>query len=221
MPRKKYDEWISAKEALADFKKSNGGAKALKETIAEHLRDGDLRARGRLYRQVPGEQISNAWKKIKGQPLPDIEEISRSKFRASKPWHKDVSQWRWPLNKFSITYTTRGRKKYRSLISDVELNMADLRKLLNPPAPLKTGGQEINLETWTDFMCASIQAALDGKLDPTVTKDQTELLEIISERMQGEEFGDKTMKKAVAEIWERFIEPTREERLIQEGAKVR
>lgn len=221
MPRKKYNEWISAKDALADFKKSNGGAEALKKTIAEHLRDGDLRVRGRLYRKVPGEQISNVWKKIRGQTLPDIEEISFKKFRASKAWRKDVSQWRWPQNRFSITYTARVGRKRRTLMRDVEFNMENLKKLLNAPAPLKTGGQKINLKTWTDFMFASIQAALDGKLDPTVTRSETELLGIISERMHGEEFGDKTMKAAVTKIWERFIEPTREERLIQEGAEVR
>lgn len=218
MPRKKIDEWLKPSEALTLFYKTNGGREHLKSEIAGLVRDGSVAITGRVYRHVPGSSAKKAWKTVDERKRPKRRPVSKKLLLASIRWSLDVGDWKWNSSRFSITYSQDPQK--RTLIDRARLSSADLNKVLHPRAPIKAGGQKLDLKTWTDFMLASIQCAVDGTLDPLVVKDQSELRAAISERMSGDEFGETHMAAAVSVIWHRFIEPYREEQLIKAGAEV-
>ena len=220
MPRKKHAEWMNPKDALKEFENSNGGRALLKKTIGEYIRDGHVRVQAKIIRKVPGTSSKTAWANSKVVAVSDLIEIPPSKFRSSKRWDNDQSEWRWTNGRFSIAYKLKPRR--RTMFIETKLSYSDLKKLLNPRIPKKTGGNQINLTMWQDYMFAAISLSQDGKLSRRHVESQTALKGLIAERMQGDEFSDSHMDAAIRQLWNRFIEPTQIECQLTaaEGQKV-
>lgn len=197
-------KWISSKEALAKYEQSNGGRAALKRSLAEHFLDANVRTRGVLMDSVQAVSAKLAWKKT-AKLEGDYErvEIVADKWRKSTRWSADQDEWRWNAGNFSVSFASKPRK--RIMIRKLELCEADLKKILNPPAPKSKGGRRADVAAWQDFYFAVIRLTREGKLNPTSMPDTAKLWKEIAERMEGGEFGHKIMKAAVTAVFNEFV----------------
>ena len=191
-------DWISASDALKKYERLLGGRAAAKETLAEHLRDGNLRAIAEQKWVSVEPTIKKAWKnEAERAEAENAVELKPALFRSSKRWLTDKADWRWPFDKASITFRTKPMKRH--MLAGMKFASADLIKITGAPDP-RSGGSPGKKEQWVTFWHGMIDLAQVGRLNhanfPTQRKLRDELLE-----GYGVDLSDKSITPATRQIW--------------------
>lgn len=202
------EDWISAGDALDLVEARLGGRSLAKETLAEMLRDGKLRARAA---EAWGSNTSDILAIWEGDPQNavehDPEEEIQNDFQQSVRWADDIDSWRWPDSFFMVTVSQRPKEclYYR----DVTFLRSDLLNLgaSEPKAQTSArGGRRADLQRWEAFWFEVIQIARDGNLVPGRIKSQAELREDLLDAMGENGLKEDSIKEPVRRIWKRFCE---------------
>jgi len=205
-------DWISASDALDMVETRLGGRSLAKDTLAEMLRDGKIRARAA---ETWGSDINDMhaiWESEDPDMVAhDSEEEIQSDFRQSVQWADDVDSWIWPDSFFMITVSRRptGCTYYRS----VRFYLPDLLVLGGLDKASQTaknnnanGGRRPDLQRWQNFWLEVVQIARDGKLVPGQIASQAALREDLLDAMKGNPLSEDSIKEPVRRIWQRFCE---------------
>lgn len=177
-----------------------------KETLAEMLRDGKLRARAAEAWGADTSDILGNWE---GNAEHDPEEEIQSDFQQSVQWADDIDSWRWPDSFFMVTVSRRPLEclYYR----DVTFLRSDLANIgASEPTPrafVAKGGRRTDLHRWENFWFAVIQTALDGNLIPGHFESQARLREELIDAVGEDGLKEDSLKAPVRRIWYRFCEP--------------
>lgn len=193
-------EWIDAKLALEKLEVSLG-RHAAKQTLAEHLRDGELSAFASSVWVSEAPTLKEAWFDICKTDLKINQEIKPSLFQSSKRWPLDKSDWRWPYNKFSITTRLRPTRR-RRMLKGVKFRVVDIDRILNYTATSK-GGRPPKEEAWTTFWHAVIKLAQDGYLRSDQFPNQASLTKRILEDSRG--ISEASAKRRIEQIYRKFV----------------
>lgn len=196
----KEAEWIDAKLALEKLEVSLG-RHAAKQTLAEHLRDGELSAFASSMWLSEAPTLNEAWLDISKTGLKINQELKPSIFRSSKRWSLDPSDWRWPYNKFSITTRLRPTRR-RRMLKGVKFRKVDIDRILNYTASSK-GGRPSKEEAWTTFWHAVIKLAQDGYLRSDEFPNQASLTKQILADARG--ISEASARRKIAQIYRKFV----------------
>lgn len=191
-------DWISASDALNRYERLLGGRAAAKETLAEHLRDGNLRAIADQKWVSLEPTIKKAWRNESERAEAERNvALQPVLFRSSKRWLTDKSDWRWPFDKASITFRTKPVKRH--MFAGLKFASADLVNIAGAPDP-RSGGSPGKKEQWVTFWHGMIDLAQAGRLNyssfPTQAALRKELLE-----SYGIDLSEKSITPATRQIW--------------------
>ena len=126
--------WIKANDAIESYAHFFGGKKALRDLLAEGLRDGAIRSRARIKGKPAEKSIRKAWRLYPQALTPFFElpttpvALSKGFWRSSERWNDDKSEWRWVANLFSITYKEEPRRRW--LVRGVQFALSDVKAFL-------------------------------------------------------------------------------------------
>ena len=196
------EEWIDALKSLRQVERLTGDRLAAKRTLAEYLRDGELRSKAASVWISEAPTIGKAWKvDVERIDLKTDVEIPAAYWRSSKLWASDQDHWRWPYGKFAVTI--RRKPLRRRMLNKVAFSAADLDKILKRRV-LSKGGAPTKDPEWTAFWHAVIDLAQSDRLNfaqfPTKASLRREILIEINESLS-----EKTIKPAVRQVYEKFI----------------
>jgi hypothetical protein len=203
------DEWISASDALEMVEGRLGGRAIAKDTLAEMLRDGKLRARAAEAWGADHVDMNATWESATGEPTDhDPEEEIQSDFRQSIRWADDVDSWIWPESFFIVTFSLKPREFI--YYKNVNFFKKDLEKTGVPDVlvrtPIAKGGRRADFYRWESFWLEVIQIARDGNLVPGQIRSQAALREDIMSAMGDNALSEDSIKEPVRRIWNRFCE---------------
>lgn len=196
-------EWIDANEALLLVEKVLRGRSEAKRAIAECLRDGDVRMMADERWISKARSIKDAWSEdsVKENFRANVQVECKS-LRASKRWSVDQEEWRWPVNKFSISSKISPSTR-RHMFAGVKLNRFDVERVVLRRNPMDVGSPGKS-EQWTALCCVLLKLERAGDLHevrfPTMTSLREEVLAGINEGLS-----DKTIKPAISQIWKLFV----------------
>ncbi|QNE32532.1 hypothetical protein F1C10_11625 [Sphingomonas sp. NBWT7] len=203
------NEWISASDALEMVEGRLGGRAIAKDTLAEMLRDGKLRARAAEAWGADHVDMNASWESATGEPADhDPEEEVQSDFRQSVRWADDVDSWIWPESFFIVTISLKPREFI--YYKGVSFFKDDLEQPANPETLTKSsptkGGRRTDFYRWEAFWLEVIQIARDGNLVPGQIRSQAALREDIIAAMGDNALSEDSIKEPVRRIWNRFCE---------------
>lgn len=203
------NEWISASEALDLVETRLGGRAPAKDTLAEMLRDGKIRARASEVWGSGISDINTIWECPNEDPAAhDPEEEIQSDFRQSVQWADDVDSWRWPDSFFMVTISRRPKEclyyKDVTFFRD-NVNSAGIFDKIAPATTVK-GGRRPDLQRWEEFWMEVVQIARDGNLVPGQVSSQAMLRDELLAAMGDGGLSEESIKEPVRRIWKRFCE---------------
>jgi hypothetical protein len=202
-------EWISAGDALDLIESRLGGRAIAKDTLAEMLRDGKLRARAVEAWASNTNDINAIWDGRSDDTVEhDPEEEIQSDFRQSIQWADDVDSWRWPDSFFMLTVS---RKPVECLyFRDVSFFKLDVEGAGVTGPFVKTavakGGRRTDFHRWESCWMEVIQIARDGNLVPGQISSQAALRDEILAAMGDNRLSEDSIKEPVRRVWKRFCE---------------
>ncbi|WCP13544.1 hypothetical protein sphantq_01973 [Sphingobium sp. AntQ-1] len=210
-----FDEsWVPASKALKLVERQLGGSVQAKDILADQLRDGHVRSAARRGWISDEHTIVAAWK---GQPAVDDEtlehdvELPALTWRSSKRWASDQMEWRWPVDKFSITETLKPR--WIHLYEGVHFFLNDVMALIasnddDSQIASRRGAKRDELK-WRSFWHAVIDLEREDRLNRDIFSSQAELSLEIRENM-GFAFGERAIRTDVRMIWDKYVKDQRQ-----------
>lgn len=178
-------EWIPASEALELLYPHHGGWLGTKSLLAELLKDGKIQARAARIWSSDAPSISSAWKSRADAEADEDVEVPRSVWGTSRYWSEDVTNWRWPDNRFVLTRTKKPAE--RTFVEGVEFYRAHVLALLPQRSRKGVGGRSIRATDWEKVGVALVTMAHQGVFLPPdqqrpgqrAFKNKTEFIEKI------------------------------------------
>jgi len=201
MDNSKDRDWISASDAMQKYVTFLGGRSTAGDSLAEYLRDGTLNAKADEYWMSKEETLAAAWKNKdeRAKAKKDVV-LPKGKFQTSDDWLNDRAQWRWPVDKFSITYKSDPIR--RRMMAGVRFYEPDLIKLAGAPNP-RSGGSPGKPEAWVAFWHAVVSLAKNDRLNrscfPSKARLRREILVLTEDSLS-----ESSIKPQTGQIWEKF-----------------
>ncbi|WP_423141092.1 hypothetical protein ACOYW6_09550 [Parablastomonas sp. CN1-191] len=208
MPTKQPDasqsEWEPAFSSLKRFEALYLDRVAAKSTLADCLRDGELRAKA-IVTESRRRKIHEAWNEAKDDVTGDDHSIivEPLTWRRSKDWADDQLEWRWPFNKFSVTVSTGPFT--RVMMQKVEFATTDIDRILRQ-RQAHLGGSPKRTEAWTLVWHTLIELARSDRLNKDSFATQKDLRNEILEEI-GDSLTDETLRKPISQVWNKFVKP--------------
>lgn len=210
-----FDEkWVPASKAIKLVERHLGGSVQAKDILADQLRDGHVRSAAKRAWISDEHTLKAAWN---SEPAPDDEtlefnvELRPLAWRLSRRWASDQMDWRWPVDKFSVTETLKPR--WIHLYEGVHFFLEDVTALIPPkdddtPTGSTRGAKRDELR-WRSFWHAVIDLEREDRLNRDSISSQTELAAEIQQKMSFA-FGDRVIRTDVRMIWDKYVKDQRQ-----------
>lgn len=157
-------DWIAASEALELLYPHHGGWLGTKVLLAELLKDGKLQAHAAKLWKSNAPSISSAWKGRADAEADHEIEVDKSVWGSSRYWLEDLTNWRWPDDRFVLTRTKKPAE--RTFVEGVEFDRGQVLELLPQKSRKGIGGRNIRATDWKKIGVALVTMAHQGVFLP-------------------------------------------------------
>lgn len=211
MPDAELLAWIRPREAIAKYAHLNGGSVNCRALLAEHLRDGNLRARARHVWTTDERSLEDAWETEPGRDqyrpstfAGEFESLSKRVWRGSENWKKDFSSWRWKSGRFYVT-TQKKPIRQRTMFRGVEFCLSDTVRLLVKETVdhVPSRGRPADLARWESFWTIVLDVAMGRDGGFAGFKNQSRFKTWVFERLELPLGGD-VFDRTIERIWRRY-----------------
>lgn len=203
--------WIKPRDAIKDYAYFNGGSVNCRAVLAEHLRDGDLRARARHTWTTEERSAERAWDKEPERdayrPVTFVGEhqvLDKHVWRSSQSWAKDLSTWRWKSGRFRVTSQKKPTREY-TMLRGVEFCQSDVIRILVTETVdrVPTRGRPPELKRWESFWMIVLDLAMgrNGGFDQFTS--QNRMADWVLTKMELPSSGD-LFERTVKKVWRRY-----------------
>jgi hypothetical protein len=205
-------EWISTNDALSQLCAQGASSVAVKEMLADYLRDGLVRAKAGVMWISAEANLTKAWQL---EPNAEFAEhdisIPVRYWRSDKRPGEDRRRWRWPYNEFF--HTIRLKPLQRRMFKGVQFSTSDLAKF--QPAlfssPRRKRGAPVDVTKRDAIWMEIVRLAVAGELNTTAYPHGSDLIKDLFEKMddgRGNPRAGETQIKQVGRMVHAVLKPS-------------
>jgi hypothetical protein len=167
------DKAFLARTLIDAYAPYRGGPVAVREELAFHLRERNIRAKARYISISKEPELLSAWRnetarqKHLTDPKPKRASIASKNWWNSVDWQADQSEWDFRRGRFHVTLSREPSE--RLLFSNIRFNSADVQKHFGQPK--NKPGAPRDADQWRLFWFEVIRLIQNGRQDFGLLQD--------------------------------------------------